>query len=321
MRSEPPPAAMLQYSPFVSLRKEDPGSSGSSSLCFVVAWIVRRLLNMSSHGEVDALSASAPVPLPRPTSVGQVSLNVIAESYAAPLALKMRRVLDIIRLFILSSATLVKSPVHANVASVGTIRFHAEPPSWQFRPRFRHIVVQLMPPPSSPTFHPAFPCVGAAVGVDVGIDVGVLVGVAVVGVEVGDDVGDEVGLSVGTVEGACVGIWVGDVEGAEVGTAEEGADVGVSVGTCVGTADVGACVGACVGAVVGAEVGTCVGPVVGVDVEGAEDGAMVGVEVGAEEDARTIDVAKSMYMKKIPKIKRRGRVIGGVVLLSCRAAV
>ena len=309
MRSEPPPAAMLQYSPFVSLRKED-------------AWIVRRLLNMSSHGEVDALSASAPVPLPRPTSVGQVSLNVIAESYAAPLALKMRRVLDIIRLFILSSATLVKSPVHANVASVGTIRFHAEPPSWQFRPRFRHIVVQLMPPPSSPTFHPAFPCVGAVVGVDVGIDVGVLVGVAVVGVEVGDDVGNEVGLSVGTFEGACVGTLVGDVEGAEVGTAEEGADVGVSVGTCVGTADVGACVGACVGAVVGAEVvGTCVGTVVGVDVEGAEDGAMVGAEVGAEEDARTIDVAKSMYMKKIPKIKRRGRVIGGVVLLSCRAAV
>ena len=309
MRSEPPPAAMLQYSPFVSLRKED-------------AWIVRRLLNMSSHGEVDALSASAPVPLPRPTSVGQVSLNVIAESYAAPLALKMRRVLDLIRLIILSSATLVKSPVHANVASVGTIRFHAEPPSWQFRPRFRHIVVQLMPPPSSPTFHPAFPCVGAVVGVDVGIDVGVLVGVAVVGVEVGDDVGNEVGLSVGTFEGACVGTLVGDVEGAEVGTAEEGADVGESVGTCVGTADVGACVGACVGAVVGAEVvGTCVGTVVGVDVEGAEDGAMVGAEVGAEEDARTIDVAKSMYMKKIPKIKRRGRVIGGVVLLSCRAAV
>ena len=309
MRSEPPPAAMLQYSPFVSLRKED-------------AWIVRRLLNMSSHGEVDALSASAPVPLPRPTSVGQVSLNVIAESYAAPLALKMRRVLDLIRLTILSSATLVKSPVHANVASVGTIRFHAEPPSWQFRPRFRHIVVQLMPPPSSPTFHPAFPCVGAVVGVDVGIDVGVLVGVAVVGVEVGDDVGNEVGLSVGTFEGACVGTLVGDVEGAEVGTAEEGADVGESVGTCVGTADVGACVGACVGAVVGAEVvGTCVGTVVGVDVEGAEDGAMVGAEVGAEEDARTIDVAKSMYMKKIPKIKRRGRVIGGVVLLSCRAAV
>ena len=300
---------MLQYSPFVSLRKED-------------AWIVRRLLNMSSHGEVDALSASAPVPLPRPTSVGQVSLNVIAESYAAPLALKMRRVLDLIRLTILSSATLVKSPVHANVASVGTIRFHAEPPSWQFRPRFRHIVVQLMPPPSSPTFHPAFPCVGAVVGVDVGIDVGVLVGVAVVGVEVGDDVGNEVGLSVGTFEGACVGTLVGDVEGAEVGTAEEGADVGESVGTCVGTADVGACVGACVGAVVGAEVvGTCVGTVVGVDVEGAEDGAMVGAEVGAEEDARTIDVAKSMYMKKIPKIKRRGRVIGGVVLLSCRAAV